>query len=519
MAFPNTYQIGITSLGFQIVWAALAKRHDLDVRRLFTDQGDKPHRNCDLFGISLSWELDAPIILDLFEKQKIPFWSEERKENDPIVFGGGPVLTANPEPLAPFFDAILLGDAENLLPEFIDKIYSARELSRISKLRLLAQTPGVYIPRFYSPEYSTDGQLLSIKSISSKIPTSISKQTWQGENLSHSQVITPDSAWPNIHMVEVVRSCPELCRFCMASYLTLPFRKAAIKELIPAVEKGIKATNRIGLLGASVTQHPQFMDLINWLNEDQFNKIRLSISSVRATTVSNKLTTLLKNHGSKSITIAIESGSDRLRKVVNKKLSEEEIIAAARYTLEGGLRGLKLYGMVGLPTEEELDVELTANLLLKIKKTVPGLKLTLGISTFVPKAHTPFQWIGLRKDAKKRLRFLEKRLKSNGIEVRPESFGWSVIQTLISRGDRRLAPVFISIRGHQNSLGSWKKAYKMERENPSKTRFKNNIFPPLPPWEETINMSWETSNTLPWNHIKGPLNNDTLIKHLNEAIN
>ena len=126
LAFPSTYTVGITSLGYQIVWSTLAMRSDVDVRRLFTDQGDPPHRHCDLFGLSLSWELDGPVLLDLLEQQRIPIWSHARTDEHPIVFGGGPVLTANPEPLAPFFDVVLLGDGEDLLPAFIDALQSVK---------------------------------------------------------------------------------------------------------------------------------------------------------------------------------------------------------------------------------------------------------------------------------------------------------------------------------------------------------------------------------------------------------
>ena len=255
-------------------------------------------------------------------------------------------------------------------------------------------------------------------------------------------------------MVEVARSCPELCRFCLASYLTLPFRTAALADgLIPAVETGLAVTRRLGLLGASVTQHPQFAELLGWLDQERFADLRVSVSSVRAATVTPGLSRILARRGSRSLTIAIESGSDRLRHLVNKKLAREEIFAAARHAREGGLSGLKLYGMVGLPTEEEDDVEATADLLVALKKATPGLRLTLGVSTFVPKAHTPFQWEGLRPEAEKRLQRLARRLKPKGIELRPESFGWSVIQTLLSRGDRRLAPVVAAVRGQQEKIG------------------------------------------------------------------
>ena len=510
LAFPSTYSVGITSLGYQVVWATLARRADVDVRRLFTDQGDPPHGGSrsrgpalDLFGLSLSWELDGPVLLDLLEQQRIPIWAAERGDGDPIVFGGGPVLTANPEPLAPFFDAVLLGDGELLLPAFVDAVQEHRTAPRAERLRQLAQVPGVYVPSLYAPRYGSDGRLLGVEPAEAGIPATVAKQTWRGNTLSHSTVITPEAAWPSIHMVEVVRSCPELCRFCLASYLTLPFRTPSLDDgLIPAVEKGLSATQRLGLLGASVTQHPQFADLLAWLDQDRFEGTRVSVSSVRAATVTPELGRILAKRGSKSLTIAIESGSERMRQVVNKKLASEEIYAAARYAKEGGLTGLKLYGMVGLPTEEEADVEATAQLLLDLKKATPGLRLSLGVSTFVPKAHTPFQWQGVRPEAEKRLKLLAKRLKPKGIELRPESYGWSVIQALLSRSDRRLAPVIAAARGSHDSLGGWKKAYREVLEQAG-----------MPAWDDVIHTTWQTERVLPWTHLQGALTPEVLAGH------
>jgi radical SAM superfamily enzyme YgiQ (UPF0313 family) len=201
-----------------------------------------------------------------------------------------------------------------------------------------------------------------------------------------------------------------------------------------------------------------------------------------------------------------------MRQVVNKKLATEEIYAAARYAKEGGLTGLKLYGMVGLPTEEEADVEATAALLLALKKATPGLRLSLGVSTFVPKAHTPFQWQGVRPEAEKRLKLLAKRLKPKGIELRPESYGWSVIQALLSRSDRRLAPVIAAARGRHESLGGWKQAYRAVVENshtPGETP---------PAWEEVVHASWSAERVLPWQHLEGPLPLKTLVSHQAEAL-
>ena len=513
LAFPSTYTVGITSLGYQVVWATLAQRADVDVRRLFTDQGDPAHRHCDLFGLSLSWELDGPVLLDLLEQQRIPIWAAERSDEDPIVFGGGPVLTANPEPLAPFFDVVLLGDGELLLPAFIDALQAGRGAPRPERLRQLAQVPGVYVPSLYAPRYSPEGDLLAVEPTEAGIPATVAKQTWRGNTLSHSAVITPEAAWPSIHMVEVARSCPELCRFCLASYLTLPFRTPSLEDgLIPAVEKGLVATQRLGLLGASVTQHPQFADLLAWLDQDRFEGTRVSVSSVRAATVTPELGRILAKRGSKSLTIAIESGSERMRQVVNKKLATEEIYAAARYAKEGGLTGLKLYGMVGLPTEEEADVEATAALLLALKKATPGLRLSLGVSTFVPKAHTPFQWQGVRPEAEKRLKLLAKRLKPKGIELRPESYGWSVIQALLSRSDRRLAPVIAAARSRHESLGGWKQAYRAVVEEIG------SAPQAPPPWEEVIHNSWSPERVLPWQHLEGPLPLTTLRHHAAQAL-
>jgi radical SAM superfamily enzyme YgiQ (UPF0313 family) len=198
-----------------------------------------------------------------------------------------------------------------------------------------------------------------------------------------------------------------------------------------------------------------------------------------------------------------------MRQVVNKKLASEEIYAAARYAKEGGLTGLKLYGMVGLPTEEEADVEATAQLLLDLKKATPGLRLSLGVSTFVPKAHTPFQWQGVRPEADKRLKLLAKRLKPKGIELRPESYGWSVIQALLSRSDRRLAPVIAAARGSHDSLGGWKQAYRAIREQAGAD---------LPTWDDVIHSSWSPDRVLPWAHLRGPLEPAVLLRHWQDAL-
>ncbi|MEM9980680.1 MAG: radical SAM protein, partial [Cyanobacteria bacterium P01_D01_bin.2] len=255
-AFPNEYSVGITSLGYQIIWAMLAQRSDLAVARWFTDGHEPLPSRVELLGVSMSWELDYANILAMLESLDMPILTRDRGNEHPLVFGGGPVLTANPEPFAAFFDVVLLGDGEVVLDAFIDAYQTVRGCDRSTQLRRLAQVPGIYIPALYEPTYvSPTGPLASIEPIDADIPPVVEKQTYRGNALSVSAVVTEKAAWENIYMVEVVRSCPEMCRFCLASYLTLPFRTASVTDsLVPAVEKGLAVTNRLGLLGASVTQ-------------------------------------------------------------------------------------------------------------------------------------------------------------------------------------------------------------------------------------------------------------------------
>ncbi len=505
-AFPNEYSVGITSLGYQVVWATLAMRDDVQVSRLFTDTHEQLPRTPEIVGFSISWELDYVNILNLLESLEIPIRATSRNDCHPIIFGGGPVLTANPEPFADFFDVILLGDGENLLGNFIEAYKEVRNASRQTQLKRLAQIPGIYVPSLYEVEYHTiDGEVKSIKPIFPEIPAVVQKQTYRGNTLSASTVVTEKAAWENIYMVEVVRSCPEMCRFCLASYLTLPFRTASLEDsLIPAIAKGLEVTNRLGLLGASVTQHPEFETLLDYISQPKYDDIRLSIASVRTNTVTVKLAETLTKRDTRSLTIAIESGSEKIRQIINKKLHNDEIIQAAVNAKAGGLKSLKLYGMAGIPGEEPEDLEQTVAMMRNIKKAAPGLRLTFGCSTFVPKAHTPFQWFGVNRQAEKRLQFLQKQLKPQGIEFRPESYNWSIIQALLSRGDRRLSQLLELTRDFGESLGSYKRAFKQLKGQ-------------IPDLDFYVHAEWSTEQVLPWSHLQGTLPQSTLIKHLADA--
>lgn len=505
-AFPNEYSVGITSLGYQIIWASLALRRDVQVSRLFTDVWEPLPQQPELVGFSLSWELDYLNIFQLLDFLEVPLRSRDRSDNHPLIFGGGPVLTANPEPFADFFDVILLGDGEILLNQFIEAYQQVRQGDRQTQRRHLAQIPGIYIPSLYEITYaSPTGNLTAIHPRFPDIPPQIEKQTYRGNTLSTSTVVTEKAAWENIYMVEVVRSCPEMCRFCLASYLTLPFRTASLEHsLIPALEKGFQVTHRLGLLGASITQHPEFETLLDYLSKPQYEDLHLSLSSVRTNTVTPKLAEILACRGTRSITIAVESGSERLREIINKKLQQVEIIQAAIHAKAGGLTGLKLYGMVGIPGEEPNDLDQTVQMMRELKKAAPGLRLTLGCSTFVPKAHTPFQWFGINPQAEKRLKFLQKEFGKMGVEFRPESYNWSVIQALISRGDRRLSHILELTRSFGNSLGSYRRAFKQLQGQ-------------VPELDHYVYSPWDTAEVLPWDHLKASLPKATLQKHLATA--
>lgn len=504
-AFPNQYSVGITSLGYQLVWSLLSRRQDLQVSRLFTDLHEPLPAQPALCGFSLSWELDYINILNLLEFLKVPLRASQRHDHHPLVFGGGPVLSANPEPYADFFDFILLGDGEDLLTNFIETFQTVREADRVTQLQTLAQVPGVYVPSLYEVVYQhPDGQIAAIQPLPAA-PAQIQMQTYRGNTLAASTVVTPQAAWSKIYLVEVVRSCPEMCRFCLASYLSLPFRTPSLTgSLLPAIERGLKVTDRIGLLGASVTQHPEFELLLDYLSQPAYDQVRLSLASVRTNTVTLKLAQTLAKRDTRSITIAIESGSERLRRIINKKLENAEILQAAAHAKAGGLRGIKFYGMVGVPGEVEADLDQTVRLLKDLKQQVPGLRLTLGCSTFVPKAHTPFQWFGVDPQAQQQLKVLQKQLRPQGIDFRPESYNWSVIQALLARGDRRLSGLLELTRDYGDSIGSFRRAFKQLQGQ-------------IPPLDFYVHADWPRDQVLPWSHLQGPLPQITLEKHLSSA--
>lgn len=429
LAFPNTYSIGMSSLGYQTAWKLFNQDENVKVFRWFTDvqENVKPS----YIGFSFSWELDYKNIFSILEKNNIPLHSKDRGEDDPIVFCGGQVPNANPEPFYGNFDFFFIGDLEATVKDFIQKIIEIKNLKREEKLNELSK--------------------LAQKK-------QISRNTF-----AYSSILTENTVWPNVFLVEVVRSCPELCKFCLASYGSLPFRTPNVKDsLIPIIDFGLKHTNKIGLLGASVTQHPQFEELLDYLLTKK--EINVQIASVRADTISKKIADGLHKLGTKSVTMAVETGSERLRDTINKKVNNETIINSIQTIYDAGFSSIKLYGMVGLPSETEDDLNQTVDFLKKVKLKNKTKKLIWSSSVFVPKFQTPFQWFGVDKNANEKLKYLAKELHKIGVDFRAESYKWAKIQALISRGNKSINKILEDAYSYGSSLGSFKKAIRENKE-------------------------------------------------------
>lgn len=488
-AYPNTYTVGMSGLGYQLIWWLLEQELDVEVTRTFSDLGETGWESADLLGFTLSWELDYFNILSMLKGASIPLLAAERDIDCPIVFGGGPVLSANPEPFADFFDVILLGDAEITIPSLIEAWRKARfAKTRAEQLEILSTAPGAYVPSLF--KYicaSDDGAIERIEAVSDKISMP-KKQSFAAPDdyLAHSVMLSPDGSWGDMFLLELVRSCPQECRFCLASYLTRPFRSANNDTVLERIDMAMQHTKRVGILGPSVTEHPRFAALAEELLKRP--ELKISISSIRMDTIDPLILKMLVALGQKSVTIALESGSERLRQIMRKNLTELEIWQGMDLIANSGIEQVKFYGIVGLPGEIEADLDETVRLLSEIKKRYKKLRIVFGVSSFVPKAQTPFQWSARDKASGDKLEYLRKKLSKIGIDVRTESHNWSDIQTYLSRADRRVTPLLLQLANSSGKLGDWKRAFKAkDNKHPAADFY---IFREIP-----------TNEFLPWSHL------------------
>jgi radical SAM superfamily enzyme YgiQ (UPF0313 family) len=462
--YPAPYTVAMSSLGYLMLFQRLDQNPDAAVQRITMDSLTEAHpSDFELMGFSFSFELDITSILKTLDHYQMPYYAADREGSFPLMFAGGPVVMSNPEPFAPFFDFFLIGDGEGLFENLIATFKHIRHsMTKEEQLRYLAtHVPGVYVPSLYEVCYEPGAEITDIQPKYPDIPFPVEK--WMApdleNNVAYSPILTEQAYFSNMFLLEVMRGCAHRCRFCLASYTTLPARGPYLPKLIEAVELGLKHTRKIGLLGALISDHPQFPELCAYLNQQE--NVVLSASSLRADTLTPAIAETFKKGQQNQLTIAVETGSERLRRRINKNLKHEQILNAARAMATSGLKSMKLYGMVGLPDETEDDVSQLAELLFAIKKETPKLQLNLGCSTFVPKGGTPFQWQARLKtgELKKRHEQLRKRIYKIA-DFRPSSPKWDTLQAWISRGDRRLAPVLVEFYRAGGNLGAINKAYK-----------------------------------------------------------
>jgi radical SAM superfamily enzyme YgiQ (UPF0313 family) len=459
--YPASYEVSMAAMGYLLLFAQLDRHPLVEVARFTEKDFVKNSLNgVDLMGFSFAFELDILGMLDAFTKTGLPLLTADRHEDHPLVFSGGPVPMTNPEPYADFFDFFLIGEGEELLDETVSALHRLRHLPKAEKLLALArEVEGVYVPALYHPVFEgATGPQTALVPLHEGLPYPIKKR-WlanMDSAVAATSILSEASVFGHTYLVEVMRGCSHRCRFCLASYSMLPARGPSLESIIEKLTFGLQHTRNIGLVGALIADHPEFEALCHWL--DNQDDIRVSFGALRVDRLTPAICNTLASKEGKSLTVAIESGSPALRKRINKHLSQDKIIAAMDIVAASGLKGVKFYGMVGLPDETDDDLKATIDLLKTIKKAHPRLILSLGCSTFVPKAWTPFQWMPRlpAKELARRQEFLRKGLIKTA-DFKPSSAKWDTVQALFSRGDRRLGVWMVAFWQAGANLGAVKR--------------------------------------------------------------
>lgn len=511
LIYPNYYQVGMSNLGFQVVYGILNDNPAIVAERAFLPDGEElseyrrtdqtllslesltPLLKFDLLAFSLSFENDYPNILTILDLSKIPLMSKERGENHPLVIAGGVTTFMNPEPLSDFIDCFLLGEGEVILEKFF-QVYLDLQLSTVRKeeaLRILAsEVEGVYCPSLYRVGYRGDGAIASFEPLIPSIPSKVKavKQVPFDGPLRRSQIITPFTEFSDTILVELSRGCRIGCRFCAAGYMYRPPRVMEEGEIFTSFEKILSENSRIGLIGPSVSSVPEIEKFTGFILDRGGD---FSVSSLRADSLEEGFIKNLKKSSQKNLTIAPETGSERLRKVINKKLTKEEITEAIILIAGIGFFHIKLYFMIGLPTETREDIKDIIGLVKSIRhyliKESKGRKkigrIRLSINCFVPKPFTPFQWFPMDSvDSLKEKRKTIKRGLSGegGIGISFDVPKWAYTQTLFSMGDRRVGQMLLT--AHRNNR-DWKRTFKSSDINPDFFVYRPRDLNERLPWD------------------------------------
>ena len=445
-AFPGPESFAMSSLGYLWLYRAIDMLDDINIERVYSDSKTTAllRDKIDLIAISFNFDMDFLQIFKFLEWNNLEFKAKDRLDSDPLIFAGGPVITSNPEPYKAFFDFFIIGDGEDVNLEAVRTCKENKGKPKSEILKLLSEIEGVYVP--------------------SLNPTKVKKSTKKLTECIYTPIISDKAFFPKTFILEVERGCANRCGFCLASYINLPIRFVPYEKLLEAIDLGLKYTNKLALLGAQVTAHPKFNEICKYIDDKikSGEEIEMSVSSLRVDSFKPEIVQTLVDAGQKNLTLAIEAGSERLRRVINKNLKEEQIYSAIKVARSCGLKGIKFYGMIGLPTETQADIEEIVNLAKRIKAKYKGFDISFGFSTFVPKANAPFQWFG-REDEKsleKKANYLKKELHKIGVQSSISSAKWDYYQAVLSRGDERLTDYLIEVYNQGAKLGAFKRAAK-----------------------------------------------------------
>lgn len=451
MAFPGCYSFALSSLGYLHIFRLMDEMEEVNVERVYSDstKTEIQFKDVNAIAFSSSFDLDFMSIFPMFDKYKIPYKTSDRDKNMPIIFCGGPVVTANPIPYKDFFDFMIIGDGEQLNTNVVTILADNKDKPKDEILKLLAKLNGVYVPTLNQEK--------------------IVKNSCRIENCVYTPILSDDAFFKDMFIIEISRGCANCCGFCMASYLNLPVRFAPYENIIEAIDLGLQYTNKIALLGAQVSIHPKFKQICEYIAQKvQKNpEIEMSISSLRVDAVDDAMIKTLVSAHQKHVTIAIEAGSERLRKVINKNITEEQIKHTVETARLNGLKGVKIYAMIGIPTETQEDLNEMVRVAKELKQANKGFDISFAFSSFIPKPHTPLQWCGRfsTKELEKRQNFLQKEFHKIGVKTSFSSIKWDYWQTVLSRGDDKISDFIIDVYQNGSKLGAFKKAAK-DKFNP-----------------------------------------------------
>jgi len=507
LIYPNTYYIGMSNLGFQSIYYLFNRFPDVVCERgflpseedlkeyertntpLFSLESQKPINEFDIIAFSISFESDYLNFLKILKLSKINLKAKDRDLSEPLIIVGGIAPTSNPEPIAEFVDLFILGEAEEILEDFILCYKSAKSEAKEKEefLKFFEPIKEAYIPLFLEVDYNEDGTIRGFRNRNKEEKRVLIGRVNNINTIeTATRILTPNTEFSDIFLVEVSRGCSRYCKFCLIGNLMGNGRYRDVNRLLFLIDKGLCHTKKIGLLGSSISDHPEFDFLCKSLMDKEISP---SISSIRFEGVSEPLLDLLVKSGQNLITLAPEGGSERIRRLIGKPLSEEMILDKTQYAIAKGILNLKFYFLIGLPGENWDDIKAIDDLIKKIRhrivKEAKGKahlgKITLSISSFIPKPFTPFQWHPLEEvsSLNKKLIFLRKSLKGiSNLSVVTDVPKWSYVQAILARGDRKVSDILVKTLENN---GNWYKSFKEVNINPDfynyRKRGEREIFP------------------------------------------